>query len=281
MKVAALNIYPLKSGRGIAMPSVEVRGDGFAGDRRFMVVRPDGKVITQRELQQLAQMDAKITDIGDLQLKMQAQTVTFSFASSKRMQVDIWGATVNAAVAPDSVNATVSEWLHKPIKLVHMDEAASRMASADWVATNSQITFADEFQVLITTTGSLRDLNQTMQALGQDAVGMDRFRTNIVIDHDEPWAEDSWQSIQTGDVIFDLVKPCARCIMTTQDQVNGTRTGGDPIKGLAVNRMSADRRVPGPLFGWNAVPRAAGRIALGEAVTVLAQRADRWPMKGR
>ena len=85
---------------------------------------------------------------------------------------------------------------------------------------------------------------------------MDRFRTNILDSTMTiPGKRISGKAIEIGGITFDLVKPCARCIMTTQDQVTGERIGGNPIQGLAEKRMSADRRVPGVLFGWNAVPR--------------------------
>ena len=110
---------------------------------------------------------------------------------------------------------------------------------------------------------------------------MDRFRTNILIDNDAPWEEDVWESVEIGGITFDLVKPCARCIMTTQDQVTGERVGGNPIQGLAEKRMSADRRVPGVLFGWNAVPRNEGTINLGDEMRIVSGREERWPMKVR
>lgn len=67
-----------------------------------------------------------------------------------------------------------------------------------------------------------------MRANGEDAVGMERFRPNIVLDTDEPWAEDRWAAIEIGGIRFDLVKPCARCIMTTQDQTTGSRDVPSP-----------------------------------------------------
>ncbi|MDO9417509.1 MOSC domain-containing protein [Pararhizobium sp.] len=280
MTVTGLNIFPLKSGRGIAQSSIGILRDGVAGDRRFMLARPDGKAITQRELQALAQIDAVETD-GGLRLTMGENSLTATFDPANRMDVDIWDDPVNAAVAPDSINETLSGWFGEPVRLVQMDANSRRLASPDWAGPESPMTFADGFQVLITTTGSLDDLNRTLVEKGQAPVGMDRFRTNILIDHEDPWAEDFWESIEIGGVVFDLVKPCARCIMTTQDQVTGERIGGNPIQGLAVKRMSADRRVIGPLFGWNAVPRCEGTIALGDSLTVLKQRAERWPMKVR
>jgi uncharacterized protein YcbX len=44
--------------------------------------------------------------------------------------------------------------------------------------------------------------------------------------------------------------------------------------------MSADRRVPGVLFGWNAVPRGEGLVRVGDAVTVLGNR-EGWAIKQR
>lgn len=110
---------------------------------------------------------------------------------------------------------------------------------------------------------------------------MDRFRTNILLDCDEAWDEDFWESLEIGGIRFDFVKPCARCIMTTQDQITGERIGGNPIQGLAEKRMSADRRVAGVLFGWNVVPRGEGTLKLGDEARIVDRRRERWPMKVR
>ena len=280
MKVEGLNIHPLKSGRAIPVESAAVRLDGLAGDRRFMIVEPDGRFITQRELQALARVEA--TAVGDsLHLEMEGRQLFASFDPEDRLDVTIWDSPVNAAVADEAVNDVLSDWLARPVKLVHMDAAAARLEGEEWAGSPAPVGFADGFPILVTTTGSLADLNRTLVAKGQEPVGMDRFRTNILVSCDEPWAEDFWQTIEVGGIVFDFVKPCARCIMTTQDQMTGERIGGNPIQGLAEKRMSADRRVPGVLFGWNAVPRGEGEIRLGDAVRVTTTRAERWPMKVR
>ncbi len=280
MKVTGLNIHPLKSGRAIAQTSVSIQHDGLAGDRRFMLVDPDGKFITQRELQLLAQVEATHVT-GGVHLKMGTRTVTVSFDPARRLDVRVWDSNVNAAVSEDHANATLSDWFGRPVKLVYMDDRAMRAVGEEWAGKAAPVGFADGFPVLITTTASLADLNVTLIAKGQEPVGMDRFRTNILIDNDEPWEEDFWESVEIGGITFDLVKPCARCIMTTQDQVSGERVGGNPIQGLAEKRMSADRRVPGVLFGWNAVPRSEGTVNLGDGMRIVKAREDRWPMKIR
>lgn len=280
MQVTGLNIHPLKSGRAIPQTAVTVNLDGLAGDRRFMVAEPDGHFITQRELQSLAQVEAKHID-GGVHLRMNGNELSVRFDPDRRLDVRVWSSNVNAAVADDIANDTLSGWFGRPVKLVHMDEEAERFVGAEWVGTAAPVGFADGFPILITTTGSLADLNRTLVEKGQQPVGMERFRTNILIDCDEPWAEDLWESLEIAGIVFDLVKPCARCIMTTQDQTTGERIGGNPIQGLSEKRMSADRRVPGVLFGWNAVPRGEGAVKLGDVAKVLRRREERWPRKVR
>lgn len=280
MKIEGLNIHPLKSGRAIPVESASVRLDGLVGDRRFMIVEPDGRFITQRELQALARVEA--TAVGEsLHLEMEGRQLFASFEPEDRLDVTVWDSPVNAAVADEAVNDVLSDWLERPVKLVHMDALAHRAEGEDWAGEPAPVGFADGFPILVTTTGSLADLNRTMVAKGQEPVGMDRFRTNILVSCDDPWEEDLWEAIEINGIVFDFVKPCARCIMTTQDQMTGERIGGNPIQGLAEKRMSADRRVPGVLFGWNAVPRGEGEIRLGDTVRVTKTRTERWPMKIR
>jgi uncharacterized protein len=280
MHVTGLNIHPLKSGRAVPQTAVTVNLDGLAGDRRFMLVAPDGHFITQRDLQALARVEAEHVD-GGVHLRMNGEELSVRFDPDDRLDVRVWSSDVNAAVAGGAANDVLSGWFGRPVKLVHMDAEAERFVGAEWAGAAAPVAFADGFPILVTTTGSLADLNRTLAEKGQEPVGMERFRTNILIDCDEPWAEDLWESIVIAGIAFDLVKPCARCIMTTQDQTTGERIGGSPIQGLSEKRMSADRRVPGVLFGWNAVPRGEGILRLGDAVEVVRRRDERWPMKVR
>ncbi len=280
MRIAALNIFPLKSARGIALAESEIDAFGLGGDRRWMLTDPEGHFITQRELPELARIAVASEDEA-LVLAMEGETLAVPLPDpDRRKNVIVWRSPVNAALAEDAANATLSRWLGREVRLVHFDKRATRTASADWAGPDTPVAFGDGYQVLVTTTGSLRALNEDMAAHGEEPVGMDRFRANIVLDHDEPWAEDGWASIETGGVVLNLVKPCARCIMTTQDQQTGARDGASPMPAMGRIRMSADRRVPGPLFGWNAVPSGAGKLRIGDTVQVLDRR-DPWAIKRR
>lgn len=282
MKVHSLHIYPVKSARVIDLQSSHVGSWGLDGDRRYMVTDPSGKFITQRELQALAQVTAVETG-GVLHLSKAGEDsgLSVTFDPARRIDTEVWGTRFTAAVADDRVNARLSDWLGQPVRLVHADAASNRQCNPDWAGEGVETGFADGYPVLITTTGSLRLLNEATVEEGAETFGMDRFRPNIVVEDIRPFADDFWGAVEIAGIRFDLVKPCARCIMTTQDQLTGARGGADPMPSMRKLRMSSDRRVPGVLFGWNAVPRSSGTVTVGDAVSVVAERPEGWPVRLR
>jgi len=282
MRVSDLFIYPLKSARGIAIPSAAIDAFGLTGDRRAMLVDPSGHFITQRELQALAQIDIQ-PGPSNLRLKMEGKPdiIVPPPHPDNRMDVIVWKSAVSASVADEETNKALSDWLKRDVKMVFFDGLAKRVANPEWAGDDTPVTFSDGYQILVTTTGSLKALNANLAAHGEGAVGMERFRPNIVIDCDEAWPEDRWATIEIGGIRLDLVKPCARCIMTTQDQKTGSRDVPNPMPAMGRVRMSADRRVPGPLFGWNVVPRGEGSVKIGDAVTVIEERPEGWAFKRR
>jgi uncharacterized protein YcbX len=233
-------------------------------------------------LQALARIDIQPAP-SYLRLKMEGKPdiIVPPPRPDNRMDIVVWKSAVNASVADEDTNKALSAWMGREVKLVFFDRLAKRIANPEWAGEDTPVTFADGYQILVTTTGSLKALNADLAAHGEGAVGMERFRPNIVIDIDEEWPEDRWAAIEIGGIRLDLVKPCSRCIMTTQDQRTGLRDVPNPMPAMGRIRMSADRRVPGPLFGWNAVPRGEGTVKIGDTVTVLDERPEGWAFKRR
>ena len=280
MRITELNIYPLKSGRGISLSESLIAPEGLPGDRRLMLVDPSGQFITQRELPDIASIITQADQSG-YTLSMEGNGAVLASPSTTRIDATVWRSTVNAAIANDDTNAALSSWLGRDVKLAFFDETSHRSANIDWTGDDTPVTFADGYQILLTTTASLAALNNDMAANGEGEVGMERFRPNIVVETDEAWAEDRWAAIEINGIRFDLVKPCTRCIMTSQDQKTGSRDVPSPIKAMGRIRMSADRRVPGVLFGWNLTPRGEGSIAVGDVLKVVEQRSEGWAIKRR
>ncbi|NTE85901.1 MOSC domain-containing protein [Agrobacterium rubi] len=280
MRITDLNIYPLKSARGISLAESFVSPEGLPGDRRLMLVDPSGQFITQRELPDIATIIARAEQDG-YQLSIDGKGQVLATPSNTRIDTTVWRSVVDAAVANDDANAALSTWLGREVKLVFFDDQSRRSANLEWTGNDTPVTFSDGYQILLTTTASLAALDQDMEAHGEGSVGMERFRANIVLDTDEAWAEDRWAAIDINGIRFDLVKPCTRCIITTQDQTTGSRDAPSPMKAMGRIRMSADRRVPGVLFGWNLTPRGEGTIAVGDEARVLEERVEGWAIKRR
>lgn len=288
MQVSALNIFPVKGGRGIALEEAAVTLAGLAGDRCWMVVDSAGRFVSQRELPALALLDA-LPDPDGVHLSFPGggdggpadggERFVPMPDGGERLAVRIWSDDVDAALCGEADCAALSRWLARPLRLVAFDGTARRRVSRDWLDRDAPVGFADGFPVLVACEESLRALNRRIVAGGAEAVPMSRFRPNIVVSGAEAFAEDRWATIEIGGVLLDLVKPCARCVVTTIDQASGEPDGPEPISSLRQTRMSADRRAPGVLFGWNAVPRGGGTVSLGDTVQVVAARENGWPLR--
>lgn len=71
--------------------------------------------------------------------------------------------------------------------------------------------------MLVISQASLDELNRR----SPEVHSMDQFRTNFVVSNTEAFAEDGWKRIRIGEVEFEAVKPCERCILTTVDVESG------------------------------------------------------------
>mgnify|MGYP005754659241 FL=1 len=122
------------------------------------------------------------------------------------------------------------------------------------------MSFADGMPYLIIGQASLDELNSKLE----QPVPMNRFRPNLVFSGGSPFQEDQLRKIRIGTVEFQIVKPCARCVMTTVDQ-DTAEQGKEPLKTLASYR-TVNNKV---MFGQNVVALSLGKVRLGDAITPL------------
>ena len=52
--ITQLNVYPVKSCRGVALSEALLTKEGLENDRQWLIVEPGGQFLTQRELPRLA-----------------------------------------------------------------------------------------------------------------------------------------------------------------------------------------------------------------------------------
>jgi uncharacterized protein len=251
--ITALNIYPVKSCRGIPLQQGTLTPTGFRDDRHWMLVRPNGRFVTQRELPRMALIGTRVDEAG-LTLTapdMPALTVPRAAPGMAR-PVTVWKFDGQGLDYGAEAAAWVTQFLETPLSLVAFDTSMPRTCSPDWTQGTHAITeFSDGFPVLVISRASVADLNSRLQSKSSAALPMERFRPNVVIDGVEAYAEDRIHELRFGDITLRHVKPCARCSITTTDQQRGAVDGVEPLRTLKEYRF--DRELRGVLFGQNAI----------------------------
>jgi uncharacterized protein YcbX len=245
-----LFVYPVKSCRGIPRDSALLESTGLAGDRHWMVVRPNGRFVTQRELPRMALIQTTL-DSGVLTLSATDQgAVTVTPETDRNaLAVTVWKFTGQGIDCGDAAGTWLTDYLQTPLRLVRFDDTHPRVCPPEWTPGTSAITeFADGFPILVISRASLAELNSRLPR----ALPMERFRPNLVIDGVDAYAEDRIHELRSGDLSIRIVKGCTRCSITTTDQDRGAVDGIEPLATLKKYRH--DRSLMGVVFGQNAIP---------------------------
>lgn len=262
MRLAGIHQYPIKSCTGFSPESETVLDRGFPHDRRFMLVDENGRFISQREQPRLS-LVVPVVQNGLLQIAApEQQTIQLSLEPglNRHISVTIWSSTVNALDMGDEVADWFSIYLGATTRLVHMPDSVQRLRKSQVNGAEFEVSFADGYPYLLTNTASLQELNNRLAS----PVPMDRFRANLVVDTDLPFAEDDWKQISIGAVTFDVVKPCARCTITTIEQETAIKTQ-EPLRTLNTFRRFGNQ----VNFGMNLIARTNAEVSLGDPVTIL------------
>jgi uncharacterized protein YcbX len=270
--VSALCIYPVKSCAGIALDRVHFGTTGPDLDRRWMVVtEDDGEMlaVTQREMPRLALAQPALGG-GELVLRAPGQ-------SHLRLPIeDDRPATRTVQIRADTLQVIdegleAAQWfgalLDAEVRLVRLPERVSRPVSPKYISEPAFTSLTDGYPALLVSEESLADLNRRLHERGIHAIDMRRFRPNIVVRGVDAYAEDGWKHIQLGDLPFDVVKPCARCAITTVDPAVGeVFDAREPLATLATYRRWPNGKV---MFAQNIVHRAQGELKVGDRLTVV------------
>ncbi len=260
-RLDSIHLYPIKSTAGMPLARARVTEEGLAGDRRYMVVKPDGTFITARTHPQLQQVVATPIE-GGLQLRYPGfEPLTLQEADFSRapQATGVWSDRFTALHTDTKADGWLSRVAGEPVQLLWLGETSDRFREK----TGTRVSFADGYPLLLISQASLEDLNLRSDALHQ----MSQFRTNLVASNTQPFEEDSWVRIRIGEVEFKVVKPCSRCIMTTvevgTDRFNALK---EPLATLTRYRRGEDGEV---YFGQNLIALNEGWIEAGSEIEVL------------
>ena len=259
LTVSQLCLHPVKSCAGIAVDEALLIDTGLEFDRAWMVVdAQDREFLSQRELPRMAlvQPTLRASDVvlrapGMLALHLQLDTV------EAPLRVRVWDDEVAAYDMGDLAAQWFSDFLGRRVRLARFDPEATRLSSKKWTGDiDARNAFSDGFPILVASTASLAELNRRLAAAGHSAIGMNRFRPNLVIDgladpHGEDFIDTLIIDSPDGDIVLKLVKPCSRCTIPDVDPATATQ-GNAVADTMAAYR--AEPRLNGALtFGQNAV----------------------------
>lgn len=264
--IARLFVYPVKSCAGIEVQQALLTDTGLDLDRAWMVVDARGMFLTQRTLPRMALIQP--------QLKTEEMVLRAPGMLALHVAIDAVEAPATVTVWRDTVpawdmGAVAAQWftdfLGQPCRLVRFDPEHRRLSSMEWTGgIEAPNQFADGFPILVASEASMEDLNGRMLAAGHAAVGIERFRPNIVLAGVGAHDEDRVDLIRVdggaeGEVHLQPVKPCARCPIPNIDPATAQ---SDPAVGDLLRTYRQDKRLDGAItFGMNAIVRkGAGQM---------------------
>ena len=249
-RIAQITRYPVKSLQGEDLTQVEVERDGLRGDRHWGIRDvATGKILTARRAPKLLHASATLDDT----------TPVIELPTGRRC----------VGPGPDT-DAAMSQWLDRPVQLVHSVGAPRGSAEYFEDATDDSSEaiaftlpadrFVDASPLLVLTTASLRAGSARYPAGDWQAR---RFRPNLLVDiSGDDFVEDGWIgscALRIGDVRLLPDELCARCTMVTRPQP-GIDEDRDIFRTLA--------RQHGGLFGaWTTIAQG-GSIRVGNEVSV-------------
>lgn len=267
--ISDLIFYPVKSLKGISLDEALIDDFGILHDRRFMFIDEKDKFITQRTRPELALLTVSLLintkQLSGLQISsdlfgsIEFNMEEFSLNNAQKVNVSVWGDCVEALVIDNKNTRIISEYTGQHVRLAYMPSSSFRQIDREFFSEDKRVSFADGYPFLLISQESVADLNSRLKK----SVSVENFRPNIVISGGiSAYAEDEFKRMIVGDMMFEFVKPCSRCIMTTVDELGQKSADKEPLKTLSTYRKNN----VGICFGQNLVHLNQGTLRKGDLV---------------
>ena len=279
LHVESLTVYPVKSCGGWQVPyntPWEVRKEGLAWDREWCIVHEGtGAALSQKRYPRMAlirpQLDFEtgmlvLRQTGnpdEVRVRLSLDPSYYAANNSRQCDTNVCGDVVKARLytSPDvstfltaaigvactlarfpSTSKTSSSMRHSKSHLRPLIQEAN---------TPRPILLSNESPILTINRLSLNRLNEQIKSGGGKAAHPAVFRANIVLaessqlpsGREQPWAEDSWASMQIGGregPKLDFLSGCRRCQMVCVDQSSAEKNE-EPFVTLAKTRRFGGR----------------------------------------
>ena len=253
--VAWISIAPVKAMALQPLTEALVGPTGIAGDRRFAVIDPAGRLVNGKRFGPLATVAPTVSADGT--------HLALRFADGRVAEGDVERTEPIDALffgRPRVVwrlggpfDVALSDWAGAAMQLVELDVPGNGVDRADLGGS-----------VSIASVAALADLAHAGGL--DDPLDQRRFRMTFGIAGVAAWAEDGWvgREVRIGDAIVRPDGNVGRCATTTHDPDLG-RPDVDTLRLLAQARGDLPTTEPLALGVWGAVVRP-GRVRVGDPV---------------
>ena len=201
MRVADIGMAFVKCTRFLNVETARIERHGIDGDREFILLDQHGAPMPSHHHGVFAPLTFRFDSASE--------RLTLTFPNGRKiegraagrgsiMALDYMGMRmVDVRDVYGDWNQILTEHAGRPVRMVRSVRAGGGI---------------DVLPITFFTTGSLRNLSQR---LGQ-ALDPRRFRANLVIDHDQPFAEDGWEgsTLRIGEVLLRVRSGVPRCVVT-------------------------------------------------------------------
>lgn len=249
--VERIHTSAVKSLRLVLAKTVHVDYKGIIEDRRLYVIDDKGELLTQRQVPLLGRISS------EYELEPEKLRLTFSDGNilegplelGESVNTKFWWRYVPGQLVTGDWNQAISQFCHKPIRLVMSDEPGDCQ---------------DEYPISLMAQASVKKLSEHPDATAP--IDSRRFRPTFLLDGCEPNEEDTWmdQEVQIGnDLRLTVVAKDPRCVLTTQNPDTGERD-------VDTQRLILSYR-PGrkAYFGVYGVVQTPGTVSVGDTLKVL------------
>ena len=249
-RVTGLNVFPIKSCKAIRKTEIEFDAYGVAGDRRFMMINGNGRLLAQRQAPIMATVTANFAmEKGKRYLCARAPSMTWDLKfepilEGPRIDATVWDSRIRVVDQGEVPAKWFNELLgcqsthNRLVASAEMSREGETYEREIWNLpsgvknrlnvpqssvegtgheTSLEVSLADSAPVSLVSQESLEDLNTRMAESGAYEVSLNRFRMNIEIAGcSRPYEEDEWVRVRVGEVPFLIYRDSEVRIIYTQ-----------------------------------------------------------------
>src|SRR6266536_1456613 len=123
MRLASIHTYPVKGLHRVDHDAARVEPWGLAGDRRFLLVDHDGRMLTQRDEPRLALLRPSYVD-GELVVRTAGRPdLRLRPQPGEQTQAQVWRDLVATSLVGEAADAWFAEALDRKVRrLVYLDD---------------------------------------------------------------------------------------------------------------------------------------------------------------